>query len=96
MFKSAVSLYRGDIVRMTADFLHSNLLAIPTPHRNYNFIENCINGFISEDNKELCIGWIFIIAFEKSIFYLNTVQYDKYQEEINFLSQFSEKYIDIR
>ena len=72
---------------MTADFLHSYLLFLSAQIVDCNYIEECINNFVLDENKELCIGWIFIIAFEKTIFYLNTVQDDKYQKELTLLIQ---------
>lgn len=95
LFRNASSLYWGDISRMTADFLHSYLLFVSAPLRDCNFIEECVNNFVSDQNKELCIGWIFIITFEKTVFYLNTVQYDNYQRELDFLFQLAKKYIGI-
>lgn len=87
MFKNAAKLYWGDTSRMTADFLHSYLLFLSAQIVDCNYIEECINNFVLDENKELCIGWIFIIAFEKTIFYLNTVQDDKYQKELTLLIQ---------
>lgn len=95
MFKNASTLYWGDISRMIADFVHDYLLSVSTTQRNCVFLEECINNFVSDKNRELCIGWIFIITFEKTMLYLNTVQYDKYQKELTFLSQLINNYIDI-
>lgn len=94
IFRSAASLYWGDVSRMTADFLHSYMLSIPVNNTSIELLDQYIDILTNYQNKDLCIRWIFIITFEKLVLYQNTLEDKKYKKEFGILTQLKKAYID--
>ena len=92
IFRSASTLYWGDITRMSADFLHELLL-----FKTNNGVFDCITKHIEDweyiDSKNSCIGWLFIITFERLLLYEITMKTSKYVSEINLLKALIKLYI---
>ena len=94
LFKSASTLYFGDTSRMTADFLHNYLLFLLSKNDDLSKLDSYIDTFIPYQHKSLCIGWIFVIVFEKLSLYLNRLQKTLFKNEYMLLNKLKVIYVD--
>lgn len=94
LFKSAATLYWGDTARMPADFLHSYLILFLSKNNDLKNLDKYIDEFLPYQHKFLCIGWLFVITFEKIALYLNTLQENNLKNEFTLLNKLKAMYID--
>lgn len=95
-FKNASSLYIGDTTRMTAHFLHSYLLFLTVNNIEIDSLNEYIDVFVIDQYKTACIGWLFIIVFENLVLHQNTLEYEKYHNELKILDKLKTIYISIK
>lgn len=93
-FKKATTLYWGDTTRMVADFLHNYLIYLLSSNVDLFNLDKYINCFVIYERKDLCMGWLFVIVFEKLAFYLNTLQEEQFKKEFCLLKKLIAFYID--
>ena len=91
-FRSACTLYWGDIARMPADFLH-DLLLFKTNKGEPDCIKKYVEDWEYVYSKNSCIGWIFIITLERLLLYEITIKVPQYVNEINLLKNLIEYYV---
>lgn len=94
LFKSASTLYWGDTSKMLAGFLHDYLIFLLSENSDLSNLDLYINAFVTCQRKEVCIGWLFVITFEKIAFYLNTLQEAQFENEYILLYNLKTFYID--
>lgn len=94
MFRSASTLYFGDTSRMIADFLHDYFIFLLSNDDNLSKLDSYVDTFMPRQNEELCIGWLFVITFEKIAFYLNTLQKSLYENEFILLNKLKDAYVE--
>lgn len=95
-FRNASSLYVGDVTRMAAHFLHNYLLFLIATNAEIVSLNEYIDIFVIEQYKTACVGWLFIIVFEKLVLYQNTLENRKYHNELKVLNILKSTYISTK
>ena len=92
LFKDAKTLYWGDTSRMPAHLIYSCMLQFSI-EKYIRSIEIILEQFANNYNKELCLGWLFEIAFEHAIYYASTNRENEYKKTCHILNRLTAEYI---